>query len=133
MAPDRRQPASSSPIRPQTVWWVVAGLLFVISLYLIFRSATASYSVPPGGGTQLRQVACQSVYGWVRGQGVPLTSSQVTYLTADQKAAYYACHAAIGDRETTIKVLLGVAVVFAFIGYGADLRDAGRAERRPAA
>lgn len=128
---ERRRPAPPSPIRPQTVWWVVAGLLFVISLYLIFRSATASYSVPPDA-TAVRQVACQSVYGWVRGQGVQLTSTQVGYLTADQKAAYYACRAAIGDRETTIKILLGATVAFAIIGYGADLREAVRRDRRSA-
>ena len=101
------------------MWWVVAGLLVFISLYLIFRSATASYGVPPNGGTQVRQVACQSVYGWVRAQGVQVTPGQLTYLTADQRAAYYACHAAIGDRETTIEVLIGVAAFFALVGWGA--------------
>ena len=90
---DRGRSASPSPIRPQTVWWVVAGLLLVISLYVIFRSATASYTLSPKSTAAVTQVACQSVYGWVRGQGVQLTSSQVSYLTVPQKAAYYACRA----------------------------------------
>lgn len=110
------------------MWWVLAALVAFLGLFLLFRCATATYNgVEALGSSSVHQVACQSVYGWVRGQGVQLTATEVSYLNADQRAGYYACRAAIGDRETTIEVLLGFAVAFAVVGYGAQLRESRRA------
>lgn len=118
--PDRRPGSSSSasPIRSRTVWWVVAGCLVAVSAYLFFRSATASYnSVSATGGYSVQQVACLSVYGWLRNEDTNLPSSQPAALSPDERSAFYACHATIGDRETTIEVLLGVAAAFLIVGY----------------
>lgn len=110
----------------------MAGLLAFLSLYLTFRSATATYNgVKSLGSASVHQIACQSVYGWVRGQGVQLTATEVSYLNADQRAAFYACRAAIGDRETTIEVLLGFTAAFVIVGYGAGLLDARARGARP--
>jgi hypothetical protein len=100
------------------VWWVVAGCLVAVSAYLFFRSATASYnSVSATGGYSVQQVACLSVYGWLRNEDTNLPSSQPAALSPDERSAFYACHATIGDRETTIEVLLGVAAAFLIVGY----------------
>ena len=126
MRPADRLPSPSSTVRPRSVWWVIAGVLFAVSAYLFVRSATASYnSVSPTGGYSIRQVACLSVYGWLDDEPTNLPSTQPALLSQDERSAFYACHAAIGDRETTVEVLLGIAVVFLIVGYGA-----GRAETR---
>jgi hypothetical protein len=128
---DPDSPPAPSTIRPRSVWWFVAGCLVVVSAYLFFRSATASYnSVSPPGGYSVQQVACLSVYGWLRDEPTDLPSTLPSRLSPDERAAYFACHAAIGDRETTVEVLLGVAVVFLIVGYqagrGATARTAAR-------
>ncbi len=123
--PDQLEPKASSPIRPQTVWWVLAACLVAIAAYVFVRSATASYnSVSLGGGYSVQQVACLSVYGWVRGEGPQLSSAQLAELSPNQQASFVACHAAIGDRETTIKILVGIAIVFAFVAYLVGQADA---------
>jgi hypothetical protein len=105
-------------IRPRSVWWVIAGCLVLVSAYLFFRSATASYnSVSTSGGYSVQQVACLSVYGWLQDEPTDLPSTQPSQLTPDERAAYFACHAAIGDRETTVEVLVGIALVFLIVGY----------------
>jgi hypothetical protein len=97
---------------------VVAGCLIAVSAYLFFRSATASYnSVSAPGGYSVQQVACLSVYGWLRNEPTDLSSTQPSQLRPDERSAILACHATIGDRETTIEVLLGIAAVFLIIGY----------------
>ena len=124
-ASDQGPPRPWSPIKAQTVWWVLAGCLIAIVGYVFFRSATASYnSVSLGGGYSVQQVACLSVYGWVRGEGPQLSSTQLAELSPNQQASFVACHAAIGDRETTIKILVGVAIVFAFVAYLVGQADA---------
>ncbi len=126
MRPADRLPERPQTVRPRTVWWVIAGCLLAVCAYLFLRSATASYnSVSPTGGYSIRQVACLSVYGWLENEPTDLPSTQPSQLSSDERSAFYACHAAIGDRETTIEVLLGIAVVFLIVGYGA-----GRAETR---
>lgn len=126
MRPADHLPSPRSTVRPRSVWWVIAGCLFAVSAYLFVRSATASYNgVSPTGDYSIRQVACLSVYGWLENEPTDLPSTQPALLSRDERSAFYACHAAIGDRETTIEVLLGIAVVFLIVGYGA-----GRAETR---
>ena len=117
-SPEGDHGLSPATIKPRSVWWVVAGCLLVVCIYLFFRSATASYnSVSSSGGYSVQDVACLSVYGWLRDEPTDLPSSQPAQLSPDERAAFYACHAAIGDRETTIEVLLGIALVFVIIGY----------------
>ena len=127
--PDQPQSRASSPIKPQTVWWVLAGCLLAIAAYVFLRSATASYNgVSLGGGYSVQQVACLSVYGWVRGEGPQLSSTQLAELSPNEQASFVACHAAIGDRENTIKILVGVAIVFAFVAYLVGQADAKERE-----
>jgi hypothetical protein len=121
--PERGRLASFSPVRPRTVWWVVAGCLVAISAYLFFLGLVASYnSVSVREKYSLQRIACVSVYGWVRDEGGHRSSVQGEPNPGEQ--ASLACHAAIGDRETTIEVLIGVAVVFAIVGYSAGPGDA---------
>lgn len=118
--------SSDTSIRPRSVWWVVAGCLLALCAYLFFRSATASYnSVSAPSGYSVQQVACLSVYGWLRNEPTDLSSLQPSQLRPDERSALLACHAAIGDRETTIEVLLGVALVFLIVGYlvGASAKE----------
>jgi hypothetical protein len=111
-------------VQSRTVWWFLAACLLAVSAYLFFRSATASYnSVSSDRGYSVQQVACLSVYGWLSNENTQLSAIQAGNLTPDEEASVVACHAAIGDRETTIEVLLGIAVVFAFIGYRAGPGD----------
>jgi hypothetical protein len=114
-SPEGRRPAPSSPIKPRTVWYSLAGCLVAISAYLFFLGLIASYnSVSASGSYSLQRASCQSVYGWVRNEGGHLSAVQ-TEPTPDPQASL-ACHAAIGDRETTIEVLLGFALAFTVVG-----------------
>lgn len=116
--------APPSPIRPRTAWWVVAASLVAISAYLLFLGLTASYnSVSVSGGYSLHRLACLSVYGWIGDESGHQSAVQSEASPDEQDSV--ACHAAISDRETTIEVLLGVAVVFLLVGY-----RAGRAPGR---
>ncbi len=97
----------------------------MIAAFVFFRSETASYnSVSPRGVRSVHQVACLSVYGWLRGEGPQLSSAQLAQLSPNQQASFAACHATIGDRENTIKILVGVALAFAFVAYLVGQADA---------
>jgi hypothetical protein len=114
-SPEGRRPAPSSPIKPRTVWYSLAGCLVAISAYLFFLGLIASYnSVSASGSYSLQRASCQSVYGWLRNEGGHLSAVQ-TEPTPDPQASL-ACHAAIGDREATIEVLLGFALAFTVVG-----------------
>jgi hypothetical protein len=112
------QPPIPAPIKPRTVWWVLAACLVAISAYLLFLGLTATYNnVSATGGYTLHRVACLSVYGWLGDEGGHQSAVQAEASPDEQDSV--GCHAAINDRETTIEVLLGIAVVFAIIGYRA--------------
>jgi len=118
-SPEGREPAPSSPIKPSTVWYSLAGCLVAISAYLFFLGLVASYnSVSASGSYSLQRASCLSVYGWVRGENGHLSAVQAEATPA--RAASLACHAAIGDRETTIEVLLGFAFAFLVVGLRAS-------------